>query len=213
MQHTAALVRLQLRRLGERPGLRAARLYSIGIFVSYALLALLADFDGAAESTPLITSALESSSCVVAGLSALACAADLSSEDERDGVALFTGLHGVTPRGLECSRTLGALVRTATAIAAPAWGLIVLVVLTTRALLWALALALGISVYATALAVALVLLSRLAARFAKGHGKLVLALSVLVPELVHAHNAHVPSWSSVFGEGLEQLRWLGEVLA
>lgn len=213
MEQTAALVRLQLRRLGERPGLRAARLYSIGIFASFALLVLLVRFDDAVDYTNLAVSALESASLMVAGLSAWACAADLSSEDDKEGVTALVGVHGVPPRKLEYSRLLGALVRTATAVAAPSFGIIVLGACFTGAVGWAVSLAAATLLYAALLAISLIVPARLVARWTKGWSKLVLLTAVLALEVLHAYNGAVPSWSSVFGAGLHELKALGKALA
>lgn len=192
--------------------MRAARLYSYGILASFGLLALLSRA-GPFGLTKLVSSALESASLVVAGLSAWACAADLASEDRRDGVAALAGVHGVSTRALERWRTLGAVVRTSSAIAAPAIGVVLLGALTSGALLWALVLSLGALVYALLLASSLVPLARLAALVGKGYGKVLLAACVGIPELMRVAGAQVPSWSSVFGSLLHDLEWLGRALA
>lgn len=192
--------------------MRAARLYSYGILASFGLLALLSR-SGPPGLTKLASSALESASLVVAGLSAWACAADLSREDRRDGVAALAGVHGVSARTLERWRTLSAVLRTGVAIAAPALGVVALGVLRNGALLWALALSFGIVAYGLVLATSLVPLARLAALVGKGQGKLLLLACVATPELLRLAGAPVPSWSSVFGGLLHELEWLGRALA
>jgi hypothetical protein len=192
--------------------MRAARLYSYGILASFGLLALLSRA-GPFGLTKLVSSALESASLVVAGLSAWACAADLTSEDRRDGVAALAGVHGVSARALERWRTLGAVVRTSTAIAAPAVGVVLLGAITSGALVWAVVLSLAALSYGLLLASSLVPLARLAALVGKGYGKALLAACVGVPELLRLAGAHVPSWSSVFGSLLHELEWLGRTFA
>lgn len=212
MARSADLVRLQLRRLAERPGMRAARVYSYGILLSFALIALVSR-PGPAGLTKLVSSALESASLMVAGLSAWACAADLSHEDRRDGYATLAGVHGVTGRALELWRSVGAILRTASAIATPAVGVIALGALTTGALGWALGLSLSALGYALVLASSLLGLARLTAFVAKEQGKLLLAVCVLTPELLRLAGAAVPSFSSVFAGLLRQLEAFGSALA
>lgn len=192
--------------------MRAARVYSYGILASFALVALISR-PGPVGFTKLASSALESASIMVAGLSAFACAADLAREDRRDGFAILTGLHGVNARALELWRSLGALVRTASTIAAPAAGVIVLGALMTRALPWAFALLVSALAYALLLAGSLLALARLTAWLAKEQGKLLLVVCVATPELLRLGGAAVPSFTSVFGGLLRQIEAFGSALA
>ncbi|MGC4091918.1 MAG: hypothetical protein QM756_29355 [Polyangiaceae bacterium] len=213
MSTSVALVRLQLRKLGERPGMRAARLYSLGIFLSFGLLVLLTREPGPNELTGLCVAALESASWVVAGLATWASAGPLAEEDQHDGLALLVGMHGVSPRRLAATRTFSAALRSTLSIAAPALGVALLGALKSGRLAWAGALAALSVAYALSLGVTLSLLARGLQQLFGGRARLALLLLLLGPELLRLAEPNMPSASALFGDALENIAALGKAFS
>jgi hypothetical protein len=169
--------------------MRLARMYSLGVALSFALVTLLTPTSGRGPVNGWIADALRSASWVVAGLSALSAARELEPRDDADGFSALAALRGSAREHRYRARALAIALRIALGVCLP--GLVVLGVGALRslgpALLPWLALWLAFIVaYSLALGVALSLLARACARLLAQQARLLLVCVVFVPELVRA---------------------------
>jgi hypothetical protein len=169
--------------------MRLARMYSFGVALSFALLALLTPTTGRSAINGWIVDALRSASWVVAGLSALSAARELEPRDELDGFSALAALRGSAREQRSRARALATALRIALGVCVP--GLAVLGVGALRslgpALLPWLALWLAFIVaYSLVLGATLALLARASARLLAQQARLLLVCVVFVPELVRA---------------------------
>lgn len=201
------LVRFSKRRIGELFGARAARLYGIGIAVSFAILiGILPRPVSPSTLEDLLVSALKSASWAVAGFSALSAARDLVGRDREDGVLSLLAQRGFDPRTLELSRALGAAFLIATWIAVPA----ALLALLAWAKLgepdhwpWVFAWIGFVVAYSVVLGIVAGGLAR-AVSLVTERGRLALVGLVIAPELLRVVWPSVPSIPGLFSWALER---------
>ncbi|HKY39401.1 MAG TPA: hypothetical protein VJN18_25860 [Polyangiaceae bacterium] len=188
-------------------GLRLARLYGIGVGISYALLA----FGLASDpklATSLWTRCLTTASWV-AGLGALSLARDLVARDEAQGITSLARLRGFGDQALERARTLSGAVTLFGAVAAP--GLLVALAALLRfrtvpGALSALSLALMTLPYAALLGGVLTVLARLCSRLLPERGRWLLLALVLGPWLLaRGTGSALPSIPGAFAWLLDHL--------
>jgi hypothetical protein len=180
-----ALVRVSRRAQRELWGLRLARLYGIGVGISYALLAF-----GLASDPKLATTLWArclTTASWVAGLGALSLARDLASRDEAQGVTSLARLRGFGDQTLERARTLSGALTLFGAVAVPGLLVALAALLRFRTLpgaLSALSLALLTLPYAALLGGVLAVLARLCAKLLPERGRWLLLALVLGPWLL-----------------------------
>ena len=196
--------------MAELFGVKSARLYAIGIGLTFAILLALAP---RASTTwlvdQLLLQALTSASWIVAGLAALASARNLEQKDREEGVESLVEQRGHTAKALELSRVLAAAVLIAARVGLPL--LFLIAVGWMRLGDWSLA---GwffgwsgfVVIYAAALGLVLGVLARVAARISPERGRVVLVLLIALPELGRVLFPNVPSVPSAFGWALERVR-------
>jgi hypothetical protein len=180
-----ALVRVCTRAQRELWGLRLARLYGIGIGISYAILTLSLGPDPRLAAT-LWERCLTTASWA-AGLGALSLARDLAGRDATQGVTSLARLRGFGDEMLERARTLSGALTLAGAVAVPGLLVALAALVRFRSLTSAMtALALGLLTLPYALLVGTVLssLARLCSRWLPERGRLLLIAIVLLPWLV-----------------------------
>jgi hypothetical protein len=178
-------VRVTRRAQRELWGLRLARLYGIGVGISYAALTFGLNPDPRLAAT-LWVQCLTTASWA-AGLGALSLARDLVARDETQGVTALVRLRGFGDQALERARTLSGALTLFTAVAAP--GLLVAAAALLRfrtvpGALSALVLAVLTLPYAALLGGVLAVLARLCSRLLPERGRLLLLAIVLGPWLV-----------------------------
>ena len=180
-----ALVRVSRRAQRELWGLRLARLYGIGIGISYAMLTF-----GLASDLKLTTSLWArclTTASWVAGLGALSLARDLAARDEAQGVTSLARLRGFGDQTLERARTLAGAMTLFSAVALPGLLVALATLLRFRTLpgtLSALSLALCTLPYAALLGGVLALLARLCSKLLPERGRWLLLALVLGPWLL-----------------------------
>ncbi len=113
-----ALVRVCSRVQRELWGLKLARLYGIGIGVSYAMLTF-ASAPTALSISKLWVGCVTTASWV-AGVGALSLATDLAGRDDAQGVSQLAALRGYGRQQLERARTIAGAVRLSGAVTIPA---------------------------------------------------------------------------------------------
>jgi hypothetical protein len=188
--------------------MRAARLYGIGIAVSYAIVLWLlpAPVDAGAMAA-VLRNALISASWAVAGFSALSLARDLTTREQSEGITSLIRLHGYDARELRVS------IVAAGAFAIWIWILVpfVALVLLSGAVIeavsktgWTLAWLAFAAAYAAGLALIASALSRGCAELYPRHGKLALLALVLVPHALRLSLPGFPSLPASFGWLIEQ---------
>lgn len=200
--------------MAELFGVRSARLYSIGIGLTFTILIALAPRPSTTWLIDrLVLQALLSASWVVAGLAALACARNLASKDREEGVLSLVEQRGHAAKSLEFSRALAAALLIAVRVGFPV--LLVLSVGWFKAGDWAL---FGwffgwsgfVVIYALALGLTLGVLARVAAHISPERGRIVLVLLIFLPELGRVLLPTLPTVPSVFGWALERARGSAE---
>lgn len=210
-----ALVRLQLARLAELADLRAARLYAIGMALSFGLLAGFAPGDGGSLANHWLAEALTAASWAVAGLSTLGLGRDLERRDRDDGFGTLGHVRGFARAELASAQGTASALWVAAGVALPAWLVLGISVLVAQpAAGWALFWGAFVAGYAAALALALSLLARAARRLAPRDARVVVALLVLGPELLRLAGASaLPTLPHAFGVALASAESFGKGLA
>ena len=180
-----ALVRLCGRAQRELWGLRLARVYGIGVGISYALLALGLGSDPHLAAT-LWARCLATASWV-AGVGALSLASDIAARDTTQGLVGLARLRGFGDATLERARTLAGALRLTSAIALPGVLVALSILLKLRTLpaaLQALGLALVTLPYAALLGTTLALVARLSSRLLPERGRWLFLALTLGPYLL-----------------------------
>lgn len=180
-------------------GLRAARLYAFGVFVSYACaIALTKGADRARVIHGFVAAALVALSWVVGALATLGAAQALSRQAERDSLAMLARQRGHSAAAVRRARTLAAAERIARLVGLPALLLVVVGVVRGASFSWAYALAPAVFVYACTLGLVLAVLAQLAAELAPAHARALLLALVLGPLLIAQVFPGVPSIPQLF---------------
>lgn len=191
-------------------GLRAARLYSFGVFAGYGVaISLSHAADRRAAMQGFIQAALVSLSWVVGALAALGAAQVLAQQAERDALSALAVQRGFSRAALGRARTLSAAVRIARLVTLPALLLVALSVARGSTLTWALAVAPAVIVYGSALGLGLALLAHFSAELSPRHPRAMLAALVLGPLLISQAYPAVPNVPRLFSGLLEQLLDVG----
>ena len=194
--------------------LRAARLYSFGVFAGYGIaIALSHAADRRAAMQGLIEAALISLSWVVGALAALGAAQILAQGTERDALGALAVQRGFSRAALGRARTLSAALRIARLVALPALLLVALAVARGSTPIWALVVAPGVIVYASALGLGLALLAHFSAELSPRHPRAMLIALVLGPLLISQAYPEVPNVPRLYSGLLAQLLDLGARLA
>jgi hypothetical protein len=188
--------------------MRAARLYGIGIAVSYAIVLwmLPAPLDAGTVAN-VLRNALSSASWAVAGFSALSLARDLTEREQSDGIAALIRLHGYDTRELQVS------IVAAGALAIWIWVLLPFAALVAVSapmldgvskVSWTMAWLSFAVLYSAALALGASMLSRGCAELYPRHGRLVLVALVLMPHVLRLSLPGFPSLPASFAWLIEQ---------
>jgi hypothetical protein len=194
-------------RLAESWGIRAARLYGIGIGLSYTLtILLLPDRAPVATVNAVVKNALVSASWAVAGLVMVSAARNLQRNDRNDGISALIGARGYHERDLGLARLIAAASVITVWIFVPVALLSVLAgtALSTGALRFSLGWVGFALVYAALLGASVSALARCSARFFPEHGPSVLIAAVLVPHLLRLSFPDLPSFPAAFAWLLER---------
>jgi hypothetical protein len=187
-------------------GLRAAKLYAFGVFISYAIaISLTRGSERAASIHGFIQAALASLSWVVGALAALGSAQALAEQPERDALSALARQRGLPKSALLRARTAAATVRVTRLVGVPALLLLLVGVARGATLRWALAMAPAVFVYAAALGLTLALLAHLSAELSPRHPRALLALLVFGPLLISLAYPAVPSLPRLFSGLLSRL--------
>ncbi|MEO7033036.1 MAG: hypothetical protein ABI548_04285 [Polyangiaceae bacterium] len=194
-------------------GLRAARLYAFGVFLTYAIAIALAKGAGqAAVIHRFVRAALVALSWVVGALATLGATQALAQQTERDSLAALAVQRGHSGAALLRARTLAAAQRIARLLAVPALLLVVVGLMRGAALPWAYAVAPAVLVYASALGLTLAVLAQFAAELAPTHPRALLLALVLGPLLISQVFPSVPSFPQLFSWLLTRLLNAGAAL-
>ena len=175
-------------------GLRAARLYAFGVFMSYAIaIALAKGGEQARVMHGFVRAALIALSWVVGALATLGATQALAQQAERDSLAALAMQRGYSDSALLRARTLAAAQRIARLVGVPALLLVVVALLRGATLPWACAVAPAVLVYACALGLTLAVLAQFTAELAPTHPRALLLALVLGPLLFAQVFPAVPS--------------------
>ena len=187
-------------------GLRAARVYAFGVFVSYAIAIGFAGGAGQGRVVhDFVTAALVALSWVVGALATLGAAQALTQHTERDALTALAVQRGFGPRALFSARTLAAAQRIARLVALPALLLIAIGVLRGASAPWALAAVPAAIVYACIFGLTLAALAQLSAELAPSHPRWLVLGLVLVPLLIAQVFAEFPNLPHLFSWLLTRL--------
>jgi len=214
LQRERALIALFDLARQKSVGLRIAKLYAFGVFVSYAIAISLTR--GTGRSTAIhgiIYAALVSLSWVVGALAAFGSAQVLARHSERDALGALALQRGFTASSLLRARTAAATVRVARLVGIPGLLLVVVGVARGGTLSWAVAVAPAVVVYACALGFVLALLAHFAAELSPHHPRALLAVLVLGPILMSLAYPAVPSLPKLFSGLLSRLLAAGAALS
>ena len=191
-------------------GLRAARVYAFGVFVTYAIaISITHDIDRRAAIQSFMHAALVALSWVVGALAALGAARGLAQQADSDGLRALALQRGFDGRAVLRARTLAAALRVARLVGIPALLLVCVAVARGQSLAWALVMAPAVALYAAALGVCLTLLAHFSAELSPRHPRALLAALVLGPLLIAHVYPDVPSVPGVFSALLNQLMGAG----
>ena len=190
-------------------GLRVARAYAFGVFLSYALvIVLMRGPDSRATTQGFVRAALEALSWVVGALAAFGTAQALA-ERERGGVDVLAAQRGFSRAALLGAYFVAAARRITLLVGVPGWALLIVALLSGQALAWAALTAFGIAIYALLLGASLAALALVSAELAPRHARPLLAGLVLVPLLLAKLYPGTPNLPEVFGALLERALKLG----
>lgn len=172
------------RRLCDALSVKTARLYGIGVLVSY--LIALAVLRAELSALELTRRALATLSWIAGGLVAFGATRDLDRLDEETGVTDLVRLRGFDARTLELARTAAIALRLLRVVGLP--GVIfsvasLAVAGSPAAALSGLARSVGVGFYALCFAAGVALLCRAAVLLAPSRGRLVLLALVFGPQL------------------------------
>jgi hypothetical protein len=194
-------------------GLRAARVYAFGVFVSYAVaLSLTRGSDRRALIQGFVHAALSALSWVGA-LAALSAAQSLAQASDRDGLAALAAQRGFSERAVLRARALAVAVRITRLVAIPALLSVGVAVARGQSLTWALVTAPALVVYAALLGLTLGVLALLSAELAPRHARALVAALILVPLLLSRAYPGLPSPPDAFASLLDRLLHAGATLA
>jgi hypothetical protein len=198
--------------LGQKKtfGLRAAKVYAFGVFVTYAIAISVAT--GSARSLAIqgfLQAALGALSWVVGALAALGTAQGLAQHAERDAERALAVQRGFDARARWRARTLAGALRVARLIGIPALLLVGVALARGQSLAWALVLVPALAVYAATFGLCLAILAQFSADLSSRHPRALLAALVLGPLLISQVYPSVPSLPGVFSALLDRLLGAG----
>jgi hypothetical protein len=178
------LVLLCERRLCDALSVKTARLYGIGVLVSY-LIALAVVRDGIAPEE-LTRRTLATLSWIAGGLVAFGAARDLDRLDRESGVTALIGLRGFDAGTLELARSAAIALRVVRVVGVP--GIVfsvatLAVASSASAVFGGLLRTLGVALYAVCFGLGVALLSRISVLAAPNRGRLFLIALVCLPHL------------------------------
>lgn len=198
----------------RRLGLRAARWYAFGVFLSYSVaLVLTQGAEPGRGFHHLVHAALISLSWGVGAPAALAAARALAEPGDRCALVALSVQRGFSRAALVRARTLAGAVRIARLVAAPALLLVALAVLRGAHPAWAVAVAPAVIVYAAALGACLAVSAYFAAELSPRYPRAFLVLLVLGPVLIQQAYTPLPSLPSLLAAVLNQLLEAGAELS
>jgi len=186
-------------------GLRVARAYAFGVFLSYALLLVL--FRGADQAElarSFVRAALEALSLVVGALSALG-AAQASAQAAEGGVSALAEQHGFSRRALLGAEFVVAARRIVLLVGLPGLALVVVALACGQPFHWAFVTFGGVLLYATLLGTCLAALAQAAAELWPAHPRTLLSALVVVPYLLAQLQPNAPNLPDFFGSLLDHL--------
>jgi hypothetical protein len=201
--------------LGRRKGLglRAARVYAVGVFATYAMVIAVAPAAGRlAAIQSAMHAALVALSWVVGALAALGTARGLAQQADGDALRALALQRGFGAHAVLRARTLSAALRVARLVGIPALLLVGVAVARGQSLAWALVTVPALAVYAAALGLSLALLAHFSAGLSPRHPRALLAALVLGPVLVSQAYPGFPTLPGVFAALLDRLMSVGAVL-
>ncbi len=206
MQRERALIALFDLGRQKTYGLRAARLYAFGVFVSYGIaIALTKGAEQARVIHGFVRAALIALSWVVGALATLGATQALAQRTERDALAALAVQRGHGASSLLRARTLAAAQRIARLVGVPALLLIAVGLVRGATLPWACAVAPAVLVYACILGLTLAVLAQLSAELAPAHPRALLLALVLGPLLISQVFPSIPCFPQLFSALLARL--------
>jgi hypothetical protein len=195
-------------------GLRAARVYAFGVFVTYALaISFEHGSDRRAALQGFLRAALVWLSWVVGALAALGMARALAKQTDRDALSALARQRGFSQHAILRARTLVGALRVARLIGIPALLLVAVALARGQSFAWALVTAPAVVLYAVALGLGLALLAQLSAELSPRHPRALLAALVLAPMLLSAAYPALPTVSRAFAALLDSLLSSGAALS
>jgi hypothetical protein len=205
-----SLVLLCERRLCDALSVKTARLYGIGVLVSY-LIALAVIRDGMTPEE-LTRRALATLSWIAGGLVAFGAARDLDRLDRESGVTSLIGLRGFDARTLELARSLSIALRVVRVVGLPGVVFSVAtlgVASSASAVVCGLMRTFGVVLYALCFGLGIALLCRISVLAARTRGRLFLLALVCLPHLGRALVPGLPSVPHLYSELLGLCLGLG----
>jgi hypothetical protein len=180
---------------------KTARLYGIGVLVSY-LIALAVVRDGIAPEE-LTRRTLATLSWIAGGLVAFGAARDLDRLDRESGVTSLIGLRGFDAGTLELARSAAIALRVVRVVGLP--GIVfsvatLAVASSASAVFGGLLRTLGVVLYAVCLGLGIALLSRISVLAARNRGRLFLIALVCLPHLARVLVPSLPSVPHLYSE-------------
>ncbi len=195
-------------------GLRAARLYAFGVFVTYAIaIALATGADRGRVIHGFVAAALVALSWVVGALATLGSTQALAQQAEQGSLSALAVQRGYAGAALLRARTLAAAQRIARLVGLPALLLVLVGVLRGATLSWASAVAPAVVVYACALGLSLAAVAQFAAELAPAHPRALLLALLLGPLLISQVFPGIPSFPQLFSWLMARLLATGAALA
>ncbi|HEY4160201.1 MAG TPA: hypothetical protein VGM29_18940 [Polyangiaceae bacterium] len=190
--------------------LKSARLYALGVLLSYVfLLVLLRGRDHADVLADLTYDALAALSCIVGTLSALGAARNFARVAEWRAFGALAAQRGHSPRDVALARLLASAYRSGLLVGAPALGIVFVAFSCGKSFAWALATSVALVLYVLGMSGALALLARLAAWLSPRHARASLLLLGLCPLVIALGFPGMPSVPSVFFWALARIAALG----
>jgi hypothetical protein len=194
--------------------LRAARLYALGVFSTYALLLVLVRGDEQRAALANLThDGISALTFVVGGLSALGAARGFSRVAEWLPFDALASQRGYSALDLRRARLLASAYRCALLVGAPALGLVVVAWACGNRFGWALATGCALGVYVLVLGGSFSLLGWLAARWSQRHARACLLLLALGTAVVALGFPSLPSLPGALSWLLARIAALGEHFA
>jgi hypothetical protein len=198
------------RRLCDALSVKTARLYGIGVLVSY--LVMLGVLRAELSPGELTRRALATLSWIAGGLVAFGATRDLDRVDEAAGVTDLVRLRGFDPRALELARASAIALRVLRVVGLPGFVFSVASLAMAdnpAAVLSGLGRSAGVVFYALCFAAGVALLARAAVLLAPSRGRLALIGMVFGPQLAAVFVPGLPSVPHLYSKLLDLCLGLG----